>query len=117
MSHPTPFGKRLRQARDLRGLSQSELAEKAKLPAVMISHFETGVRANASADSLVKLANALKVSVDFLLGRSSDPAPRGGAAEAVFRKLENASGDTIDAVLAIAQTLAEQDKKKREEAE
>ena len=47
MPQPTPFGKRLRQARDLRGLSQSELAEKAKLPAVMISHFETGVRANA----------------------------------------------------------------------
>ena len=29
MPQPTPFGKRLRQARDLRGLSQSELAEKA----------------------------------------------------------------------------------------
>ena len=115
MAQPSSFGKRLRHARDLRGLSQSELAEKAKLPAVMISHFETGVRGNASADSLVKLANALKVSIDFLLGRSSDPAPRGGPVEAVFRRLEGASAQTIDSVLAIADTLAEQDKKKKDE--
>jgi transcriptional regulator with XRE-family HTH domain len=104
MPEPTAFGKRLRAARELRGMSQSELE---------VSHFETGVRANASADTLVKLANALKVSVDYLLGRTDDSVPRGGAVEAVFRKVESASDDTIEHLMTIARALAEQDKKKR----
>jgi transcriptional regulator with XRE-family HTH domain len=113
MPEPTAFGKRLRAARELRGMSQSELEVKSKVPAMMISHFETGVRANASADTLVKLANALKVSVDYLLGRTDDSVPRGGAVEAVFRKVESASDDTIEHLMTIARALAEQDKKKR----
>jgi len=110
---PPSFGKRLRQARDLRGLSQSELAEIAKIPVATISHFETGVRGSASADNLVKLANALAVSVDYLLGRSDDPTPRGGTVEAaLLRSLDGASRDVIDSVVRIAQTLTEQGRKR-----
>ena len=70
MPAPSHFGKRLRLAREKRGMTQDDLANKARIPAVMVSHFETGVRQNASADTLVKLADALQVTVDFLLGRT-----------------------------------------------
>jgi transcriptional regulator with XRE-family HTH domain len=86
------------------------------VPAVMISHFETGVRPSASADTLVKLANAFHVSIDYLIGRSDDAqissSPK---VEAVLRKLETASDTTINAVLAVAESLADEERKKREQ--
>ncbi len=100
------FGRRLREARDLRELSQSELAEKARIPVAMVSHFETGVRGSASADNLVKLANALEVSVDYLLGRTDDPVPREGPVQAtLLRALGTASLDEIQSVTRIAEAI------------
>ena len=67
------FRERLRAARDLRGLSQGDLAGRAGLPPSSIAHFETGSR-KPSFDTLRKLANALEVTTDYLLGRTDDPA-------------------------------------------
>lgn len=94
-------------------MSQSDLAEEAGLPALMISHFETGARPSASAATLVKLANALEISIDYLLGRSDDPSPVGGRVGALLRTLsENASKDTMDAVVTMAEAMAKKDRKK-----
>ena len=72
------FMERLRRARELRGLSQSELAERAgKMPPSSIAHFETGKR-KPSFDTLKRLATALEVTTDYLLGRVDEP----GLAEA-----------------------------------
>jgi transcriptional regulator with XRE-family HTH domain len=65
------FPARLRQARELRDLSQGELAEKAGMQASAISHFETGGR-KPSFDNLRRLADALDVTTDFLVGRVTD---------------------------------------------
>lgn len=107
MPEPSVFGRRLRQARDLRGMTQAELAEKSRVSAVMISHFETGTRPSASADNLVKLSNALEVSIDYLLGRTDDPVPCSGPVEAALRSLERAPGHVLDTVLTIAESLAQ----------
>jgi transcriptional regulator with XRE-family HTH domain len=107
MPEPSVFGRRLRQARDLRVMTQAQLAEKSRVSAVMISHFETGVRPSASADSLVKLSNALEVSIDYLLGRTDDPVPCSGPVEAALRSLERAPGHVLDTVLTIAESLAQ----------
>jgi transcriptional regulator with XRE-family HTH domain len=113
MPEPTLFGRRLRDARETRRLSQAELAEKARIPVAMISHFETGVRGNASADNLVKLANALAVSIDYLMGRTDDVAPRSGPVEAaLFRALDNAPREVIDSVVSIAEALAQRERDK-----
>lgn len=113
MPEPTLFGRRLRDARETRRLSQTELAEKARIPVAMISHFETGVRGNASADNLVKLANALAVSIDYLMGRTDDVAPRSGPVEAaLFRALDNAPREVIDSVVSIAEALAQRERGK-----
>lgn len=67
------FPERLKAARDLRGLNQGDLAGRAGLPPSSIAHFESGSR-KPSFDTLRKLANALEVTTDYLLGRTNDPA-------------------------------------------
>lgn len=66
------FAERLKSARELRGLSQTQLAADSRLPASSVSHFEAGAR-KPSFDNLKRLAAALKVSTDYLLGRSDTP--------------------------------------------
>ena len=53
----------------MRGLSQSDLASKSGLQQVAISFFETGRRA-PSLGNLKRLADALEVTTDYLMGRS-----------------------------------------------
>ena len=67
------FAERLKAARLLRGLTQAELASRAGLPPTSIAHFESGSR-KPSFDTLRRLAAALDVSTDYLLGRSDDPS-------------------------------------------
>ena len=62
----TILGERIRKLRKERGLSQSRLAELSNLAVPYISHIETA-RKKASLDSLVRIAEALDVTVDELL--------------------------------------------------
>ena len=60
------FGKRVKQQRKLAQLTQEKLAEKAGISFAFVGHIERGTR-KCSVDTLVKLANALGVSPNFLL--------------------------------------------------
>lgn len=60
------IGRKIRDARKLRGLSQEQLAEKVWISVTHMSHIETG-QTKMSLPVLVDLANALKVSTDELL--------------------------------------------------
>jgi transcriptional regulator with XRE-family HTH domain len=66
------FARRLKEVRDLRHMSQGDLADKIGKEAGLISHFETARRA-PSLLVLKKLADALQVTIDYLTGRSDDP--------------------------------------------
>lgn len=67
------FPKRLRYAREeLRKMSQVKLSEKTGMPSTSIAHFE-GAKRTPSFDNLAKLAAALDVSTDFLIGRVDTP--------------------------------------------
>jgi transcriptional regulator with XRE-family HTH domain len=79
------FKERLKAARDLREMKQSELADRAKLPASSIAHFEAGSR-KPSFDTLRRLANALEVSTDYLLGRVEEPG-RAEAGDPLYRDI------------------------------
>lgn len=72
MPSSTEFRTRLVSARKLRDLNQEELATKTGLKPAAISHFETGAR-KPSFDNLRKLALALEVTTDYLLGKTDDP--------------------------------------------
>lgn len=67
------FARRLREIRELRGLSQGDLAGKIGKEAGLISHFENARRA-PSLLVLKRLADALQVTIDYLTGRSDYPA-------------------------------------------
>ena len=97
-------------------MSQAELASKTRLLPAVISHFETGVRQFPSADTLVKLTDALQVSSDYLLGRTPDMSPRGGELEVLWRKIgmHEASDDEIATLKAVARALVAQRKRDAE---
>ena len=61
----------LRDARKEKGLKQIELANLINVSIQTISGYETGY-AQPPIDILVKIADALEVSTDYLLGRSND---------------------------------------------
>ena len=65
------FRQRLKSARELRGYNQEELAKRARMPPSSIAHFETGRK--PSFDSLRRLAIALEITTDYLLGRVDSP--------------------------------------------
>lgn len=60
------IGQRIRQARSALGWQQAELAYRAGLNSSHVSHIETG-QTKLSLPTIVKIANALSVSVDSLL--------------------------------------------------
>lgn len=79
------FPQRLRSARELRELSQAQLAKAAKLQPSAVSHFETGTR-KPSLANIRRLADALDVSADYLLGRS-DELTGAPTADVLFRDI------------------------------
>ena len=113
MPELTPFGRRLKEVRVLRELNQQELADKSGVPMMMISHFETGTRPSASAATLRKLADALDVSIDYLLARSDEMTPTSGRMYALFRSFnEVASERTKEDAAAMLEALLKRDQQR-----
>lgn len=111
MSDQQQFPGRLVTARRHRGFSQDELAGRTGLKPAAISHFETGTR-KPSFDNLRKLADALTVTSDYLLGRTSDM--EGFAeADAAFRDgFKDLTAEQREAALAMVNALNLTNKKK-----
>ncbi len=68
-----PVGDKLRTLRNERNLSQDRLAKKVSVTRASIATYESGNRL-PSLYVLVRLARALGVTTDYLLGVSSDKA-------------------------------------------
>ena len=66
---------RLREAREAKNLSQSFLGHLAGCGQEKISSYETGKR-KPQYQTLIHLANALQVSIDYLLGRTDEMEPK-----------------------------------------
>lgn len=63
------IGNRIAEIRRQRGLNQDELAELSTLSRISIARYETG-KIEPGAQALGRIADALEVSSDVLLGRS-----------------------------------------------
>lgn len=63
------IGKRIRVARQNLGMSLEKLGDATGSAKSYIYELETGAAANPSAFKLSRIADALGVSIDFLLGR------------------------------------------------
>lgn len=104
------FQERLKDARTLRKWSQSDLATQANLPSSSIAHFEGGSR-KPSFDTLRKIANALDVTTDFLLGRVDDPA-MAEAGDPLYRDMSKLSAADREMARDFLQMLAKRNKVK-----
>lgn len=89
------FKERLKTARDLRGLSQAQLAARAGLPPASVSHFESGPR-KPSFDNLKALAGALDVTTDYLLGRSDTPQASAATVGRLHRDLHKLTSKDLE---------------------
>jgi transcriptional regulator with XRE-family HTH domain len=100
------FGEILRETRQRKNLSQSELAEKTGLQASAISHFESG-RRMPSFENMIRLADALTVTLDFLMGRTEQPETAGPTSDQLFRYFKQLSNEDQEMLSTFAQFLVE----------
>lgn len=63
---------RLKELRNLRGISQLKLAMDLNVNQNSISRYESGLR-EPDYNTLIKIADYFKVSVDYLLYRTDNP--------------------------------------------
>lgn len=67
------YADRIVSLRRARGLTQKQLANAVNLSEIGIQSYERRVRKPAY-DALISLANLFNVSLDYLVGRSDNPA-------------------------------------------
>lgn len=100
------FSKRLREIREAKKLSQDDLGRRAGLQASAISHFENERRL-PSFDNIKNLADALNMTIDYLLGRTNDPKGMGPLSDALFRDFERLSSEDQETIRDFVRHLAE----------
>ncbi|AWI06749.1 helix-turn-helix domain-containing protein [Clostridium drakei] len=64
------FGERLKELRQEKKITQANIGELLGVTERMISYYESGKHFLRDAESLIKLADFLDVSVDYLVGSS-----------------------------------------------
>jgi len=69
---PMTFGERLRQLRELAGLSQRELARRANIPQPVVSDVESGKQKSMSLENARRIARVLGVTLDLLAGTGEE---------------------------------------------
>ncbi len=105
-------GDKIRDARMRIGLTQEELAELARLNRVTVAKYESG-KVEPGAQALSRIADALDVTVDELLGRnaaddnnrSNDIKPRTVEARIVSFGMDQLPQDERERILAIVRTV------------
>ena len=71
--NPESFAARLKALRTARGLTMEALAKEVHATKAAIGNFENGHK-KPNLDSLIALADFFDVSLDYLVGRSDNPA-------------------------------------------
>ena len=103
-------GENIRDIRKLRGLNQDQLAEMACLNRVTIAKYESG-KVEPGAKALGRIADALEVTVDVLLGREQQEIPPPPALDdALVDLLVNLPPDQVQRVKDFVQGMKAADK-------
>jgi transcriptional regulator with XRE-family HTH domain len=69
---PEKLGERIRRARERYGMSQAELARRIHISKNSMNMIESGKTPDPSALKVKAIADTLRVSTDYLLGRKDD---------------------------------------------
>lgn len=84
------LGDRIKRQREKRGLTQTELAERANVNQALISRLESKISASTNTEVLKRLAKVLACTTDYLVGLYEDdeseecPSMVGKALETVY---------------------------------
>jgi len=105
------FPERLKLAREKAGLSQAELSRRSGLQPSVISHFETSAR-RPSFENLRRIADALDVTTDYLLGRVDDRQSL-GAMDKLHRHVNEMTVEDKEFFEVMAERLAQRAKQRR----
>lgn len=108
------IGNRIAEIRRQRGLNQDELAELSTISRISIARYETG-KFEPGAKALARIADALEVSTDVLLGRTEEAeSERDTVSEHIrndpnlrilFAQAKNAKPEHIRAAAAMLKSL------------
>lgn len=104
------FPKRLREALEVKKLTQYELAKRLGVRHAAVNHLACG-RRSPSMLSLARIADALCMSTDFLLGRTDAPGLCGPAADELATVAAGLSERDLATVITLAKSLAASEKK------
>jgi len=85
-----PFGSRLHAAREARGLTQSQVAEKLGITQTAYALWERRQVA-LKPEQIEKVADVLGVSIEHLFGKDKSAKSRGGSVGKLQRLLESAA--------------------------
>ena len=105
-------GEQIRKIRMMRGYNQEQLAELASLNRVTIAKYESG-KVEPGAQALSRIADALEVTVDQLLGRETEEnlneqqqsAPRTIEARIVSFGMDQLPQDERDRIINVLQAM------------
>jgi transcriptional regulator with XRE-family HTH domain len=118
----TALGKRIRELRQIAGLSQSELADRIGVHSSYIGHLETGRIKLPSQDILLKMAKVLDASSEDLLraaGYLPPEAPNLDLADPKLRFYLSSLGDLPEEdrqlIIEIIRQFLERNRKRREQ--
>src|SRR5690349_13366460 len=111
-------GQRLREARDARGWTQGQLAEKSQVSRTLISRIESGERF-PKIGTLEKLATALRVPVERLTGDDGEVAeewdPDIAAINANLLTMRDLSRAELQRVAVVVKAMVEDLQRRRRE--
>ncbi len=108
------FATRLKDIMCTRGITQLWLAKKTNIPEATISRYVCGLH-TPRIDNASRIANALNVSVDYIMGLSLEATPRGVPEEDVviladaYRRADDDRKNIVWAALGSCLTPAEKE--------
>ena len=103
---------RIREARTKKGLTQQDLAKILNVKQNTISNWESE-RSTPNKDSLLKMAEVLEVSVDYLLGGDTDAQNKTDSLESEFSRIfDGLTTENKEKVLELARLYSESQKEK-----
>ncbi|WP_186417165.1 helix-turn-helix transcriptional regulator [Bosea sp. CS1GBMeth4] len=108
--HAAELGNRLKEARQVRGLTQKQLGRHVGVTAQSISNYEAGGKATPSLATLLKITAALNVPPSQLLDNLADlsRAPRSqryADQNAIMRQLSALTDPQMQTLRALLETL------------
>ena len=106
-------GERIKQIREEKRISQTELAEAIHTTKQNIYKYENNIISNIPSDKIEAIAKYLSISPAYLMGWENDVAARGDAAKS---RQEQGEDVTVSTTLGAVEDQMEETAKTKEEA-